>query len=208
MSKRSYRQHCALAQALDLVGERWTLLLVRELLSGRKRYNELLANLAGIGTNLLAARLRDLSVAGLVEHDGATYALTPRGAELEEAVLALARFGAPLLTERNPDDHWSASWNPVALKYAFRPERAKTLRVVVEYQIDGARTQARIRDGAIETAADARWKPDVVVRADGDTFLALAAGEIDPKQAEADGSLEVDGDRRAFRASLRAFGAS
>jgi DNA-binding HxlR family transcriptional regulator/putative sterol carrier protein len=211
MTRRTYRQHCALARALDLVGERWTLLVVRELLTSPKRYSNLLDNLPGMGTNLLAARLRGLQEAGLVDHDGTLYSLTPRGAELEPAVLALARFGAPLLAEGlaagNQDDLWRASWNVVALKYAFRPERARKLRGVLEYQVDGTRVQARLRDGTIETTAEPRWKPDVVVRTDGETLLALSSGELAFRQAEAEGALEIEGDRRLFRASLRAFGA-
>jgi len=209
MTRRSYRQHCALARALDLVGERWTLLVVRELLTGPKRYRDLLANLPGMGTNLLATRLRDLQEADLVEHDEAHYSLTPRGCELEPAVLALARFGAPLLAEGSGNggegDLWRASWNVVALKYAFDPKRARKLRGVIEYQVDDTRVQARLRDGTIETSPEPRWTPDVVLRADGSTFLALSSGALDPKQAEAEGALAVEGDRRLFRASLRAF---
>jgi len=208
MAKREYRQHCALARALDLVGERWTLLVVRELLTGSKRYKELLANLPGIGTNLLATRLSDLERAGLVERGDRSYSLTPRGSELEAAVLALARFGAPLLAEADGEVYWSASWNPIALKYAFRPERARRLRGTVEYRVDDSRVQARFRDGEIETAAESSWRPDVVVTTDGETFLALSAGELDPRDAEAEGSLEIAGDRALFRRSLRAFGVS
>jgi len=205
MARRSYRQHCALAQALDVVGERWTLLLVRELLTGPKRYKDLQAGLPGMGTNLLADRLKDLVHEGLVRHDGAEYALTARGAELEDAVLALARFGAPLLAERDSDDHWRADWNVVALKYAFRPERATRLRGVIEYRIDGTHVQARLEDGTIETSGTPRWKPDVVATADGETFLALAAAELDPDEAEESGVLTVDGSRRLWRGALRAF---
>ena len=205
MAKRSYHQRCALALALDQVGERWTLLLVRELLSGPKRYRDLLAGLPGIGTNLLAARLRDLEAAGLVERDPEGYRLTPRGVELEEAVVALARFGAPLLADADPGGHWQAHWNVIALQYAFRPERARKVRAVLEYRVDGTCVQARVREGTIETAGEERWKPDLVIRTDGETLLGLAAGEVDPRQAEAAGALELDGDRKLFRASLRFF---
>lgn len=206
MPKRSYRQHCALARALDVVGERWTLLLVRELLTGPKRYKELLEGLVGMGTNLLATRLRELAEAGLVEQDGTLYQLTERGAQLEPAILALARFGAPLLADSAQDDLWRASWNVVALKYAFQPERAKRTRGVIEYQVDGTCVQARIRDGTIQTTGEATWQPDVVLRTDGETLLALSRGELTAKDAEAKGRLSVDGDRRVFQASLRAFG--
>lgn len=205
MPKRSYHQHCALARALDLVGERWTLLLVRELLTGPKRYRTLVANLPGIGTNLLATRLRELSEAGLIERQGTDYLLTERGAALETSVLALARWGAPLLADAEEDAHWRASWNVVALKYAFRPERARSVRGVIEYRVDDSIVQARVHDGSIETTATERWTPDVTLHTDGPTLRALAAGELDPRDAEQDGRLRVEGSRRLFRSSLRVF---
>ncbi|MEM1453379.1 MAG: winged helix-turn-helix transcriptional regulator [Planctomycetota bacterium] len=205
MTRRTYAQRWALAHALDVVGERWTLLLIRELLTGPRRYGELLANLPGMGTNLLAARLKDLAAAGLIDKDEGTYALTARGAALEPAVLALARWGAPMLAEADEDEHWSATWNVVALKYSFRPDRARRARGVLEYRVDGTRVQARVRDGEIETSLEPRWDADVVLEADGETLLAIAGGTLDPDDAEADGALRVDGDRRLYRSSLRFF---
>ncbi len=205
MPKRSYQQNCALARALDVVGERWTLLLVRELLTGPKRYKELQANLPGMGTNLLAARLRELQELGVVDREERSYVLTERGRALEASVLALARWGAPLLAGAEPDALWRASWNVVALKYAFRPERAQRTRGVIEFRVDDTLVQARIANGEIATSAAETWPPDVVVRTDGETLLGLSAGELDPKDAEREGWLEVEGDRRLFRSALRIF---
>ncbi len=206
MPKRTYKQHCALARALDAVGERWTLLLVRELLTGPKRYKDLQQGLPGMGTNLLADRLKELVEGGLILRCAHGYSLTPRGAQLEEAIIALARFGAPLLGQRKPDEHWSASWNVVALKYAFNAVRAKTLEGVIEYRIDGSTVQARVDRGTIATASGPRWNPDVVATADGDTFLGIASGEVDPDSAERAGTLLLEGSRRVWRGALRAFG--
>lgn len=205
MTRRSYRQHCALARALDVVGERWTLLLVRELLCGPRRFKDLQAGLPGMGTNLLSDRLKELVEAGLLERQDMRYSLTPRGRELEAAVIALARFGAPLLGERSAQELWRADWNVLALKYAFRPERAKKTRGVIEYRIDDSRVQAKLHDGRLETSGEPRWKPDLVVSADGATFLEMASGELDPVVAEEEQRLEVEGDRRLWRTSLRAF---
>ncbi len=102
MARRTYQQRCALAQALDVVGERWSLLLVRELLSGPKRYGELREGPAGNGTNLPAARRKEHEAAEVVERGDGRYPLTARGRELEDAVVALARFGAPLLADADP----------------------------------------------------------------------------------------------------------
>lgn len=205
MPKRRYHQRCALARSLDVVGERWTLLLVRELLTGPKRYKELQANLPGMGTNLLAARLRELQGLGVVEHADPEYVLSERGRALEESVLALARWGAPLLADCEPDALWRASWNVVALKYAFRPERARNVEGVVEFQVDETRVQARIAQGTIATSAESPWAADVVLRTDGETLLALNTGELDAKDAEREGWLEIEGDRRLYRAALRMF---
>src|SRR3954464_15345772 len=102
--KRSYNQFCGLAKALDIVGERWTLLVVRNLLLGPRRYSDLLAELPGLTTNLLAKRLQDLEAAGLVERrDGrasngaVTYALTERGLALDPVVNELGRWGGALM---------------------------------------------------------------------------------------------------------------
>src|SRR5919198_3255075 len=111
MQKRSYDQWCAVARSLDVVGERWTLLIVRDLLIGPKRYSDLLAGLPGIGTNLLAQRLRELEARGLVERStlpppAATnvYRLTATGAALEPVVHALGRWGFQFLGLPRPSD--------------------------------------------------------------------------------------------------------
>ena len=130
MSKRSYRQYCSLARALDLVGERWTLLIVRELLSGPRRYQELLDNLPGIGTNLLAARLRELGDVSIVRKvllsapRVRAYELTEMGRALEPAVVELARWGVIVLGHPRPNDHWSAQWNTLALTARFQADKA------------------------------------------------------------------------------------
>src|SRR5262245_50097161 len=98
--RRSYDQWCAVARSLDIVGERWTMLIVRDLLIGPKRYKDILAGLPGIGTNLLARRLRELEARGVVERsvlpspaNATVYGLTAKGAALEPVVLALGRWG-------------------------------------------------------------------------------------------------------------------
>ncbi|MBO0875285.1 MAG: helix-turn-helix transcriptional regulator, partial [Pseudonocardia sp.] len=105
---RSYGQYCGLARALDVVGDRWNLLIVRQLLMAPSRYRELLDGLPGVATNLLADRLRDLETAGVVERrlaeegNAIVYALTPWGAELREPVEGLIRWSTPLMG-RGPD---------------------------------------------------------------------------------------------------------
>ena len=117
--KRSYKQNCALAYGLDIVGERWTLLIVRELLIADKRYGELLENLSGIGTNLLADRLKEMEARGLVNRFGGRYRLTDLGRELEPVVHAIVRFG--LLLNKADDSNWLTrpEWDVVALRALY-----------------------------------------------------------------------------------------
>ncbi len=139
MAKRSYRQNCSLAQAVDLLGERWTLLLVRDLLVAPRRFRDLERSLKGIGPNLLAARLKDLEAAGIVERcDGEgrarTYALTHSGVALEPAVLALVRWGLTHGPGNQPGFHHQDDWDLLALKALFRPHRAGPLELRVQYR--------------------------------------------------------------------------
>ncbi|TNE92744.1 MAG: transcriptional regulator [Deltaproteobacteria bacterium] len=130
---RSYKQFCGVAKALDVVGERWTLLLVRELMLGPRRYTDLLQALPGLTTNLLAARLKHLDDAGIIERrtlapPAATqvYALTEMGRELESVVLALGAFGARYLTEPG-DDTTNLRWAMVSMRRRWHGEGPGTL---------------------------------------------------------------------------------
>lgn len=108
---RSYRQYCGLARALDVVGERWTMLIVRDLLDGPRGYNQLLEGLPGIATNLLADRLRSLREIGVVQHrDDGRYELTSWGQDLRDAVYALGRWAGPLMAQPRGEDHFQPSW--------------------------------------------------------------------------------------------------
>ncbi|MFF8785936.1 winged helix-turn-helix transcriptional regulator [Streptomyces sp. NPDC015125] len=122
MPRRSYDQYCAVARALDAVGDRWTLLIVRELLGGSRRYTDLHADLPGVSTDMLASRLKDMERDGLVTRrrlapPGAAfvYELTPRGRALLSALTALADWGAPALDEKRPTDAVRAHWFAVPL---------------------------------------------------------------------------------------------
>lgn len=117
MPRRSYDQYCAVARALDAVGERWSLLIVRELLAGPRRYTDLHADLPGVSTDILAARLKQLEGDGLATRrklerpaSGTVYELTARGRELRPVIEALGQWGMPALGEQRPTDavreHW------------------------------------------------------------------------------------------------------
>jgi DNA-binding HxlR family transcriptional regulator len=153
--RRSYDDPCGAARALDVIGERWALLVVRELLFGPKRFTELSRGLPGMSQNVLAARLRELEFDGVVRNDRLgppastrVYELTPRGYELEELLVALSRWGraVPLDAIGRSARH-SVDALVLELKTAFHPDRAAALRVRVELCIEGDRFHAEIDEG-------------------------------------------------------------
>ncbi|MDQ0729163.1 helix-turn-helix domain-containing protein [Microbacterium sp. W4I20] len=196
---RSYGQFCGLARALDLVGERWNLLIVRELLPGPLRYNELKASLAGIASNLLAERLRTLEENGIVERRlgdaGVLYALTLWGAELREPMEALGRWGTPLVVSGRGGDAFHPRWLVLALPALLRGVSA-TPAVEVDLLIEGYSITLLID----ERGPHALHRPDLaagtVVEADPEIIVALAAGALTVEQARR--SLRIHGDARVL----------
>jgi DNA-binding HxlR family transcriptional regulator len=212
MSKRSYRQYCALARALDLVGERWTLLVVRELVSGPKRYKDLLDGLPGIGTNLLASRLRNLESAGVVRRSelappagSSVYELTERGRALEPAVMALGRWGAALMGPPHADDRVRPGWFAPALQAAFRPEAAREVDETYEFQLENEVFHVRVAGGAAEARQGPAVDPDLVVSCGLQTFLEVWTGLVPVDDALAENRLRIEGGRAALRRCLRLF---
>lgn len=202
MSDRSYRQFCGLARSLDVIGDRWSLLIVRELLTGPLRYNELLAGLPGIATNLLADRLRALQASGVVERriaepSGVAYALTAWGEQLREPVEALIRWSAPLMAGSDRHDTFNPRWLAVALGALLRDRTAEP-PVEIGIDVAGAIVALRIdRDGPHVTV-EPDQVPDTIFTATPETILGLAAGAIGPDDALVTGKRP--GDRRALRA--------
>jgi DNA-binding HxlR family transcriptional regulator len=200
MPARSYGQFCGLARALELVGERWALLVVRDLLTGAKRFTDLRRGLPRIPTNILATRLRELEAAGIVRRRLApgprgpvVYELTGYGRELEEVVLRLGLWGARSLGQPGPDDVLTADALVVALRATFRPEAARGHSFGVELRVGDAVVHARVADGAVHAAAGELPGADLVVRT-GPQLRALLAGELEPAEALAAGSVQVSGD--------------
>jgi DNA-binding HxlR family transcriptional regulator len=202
MARRTYHQYCATAHTLDLVGERWTLLLVRELLTGPKRFGDLLGSLGGMGTGLLASRLRFLQDEGLVEAvvlpapaRTPAYALTEAGADLGPAVLALARWGMRWASaERADDEAFRAGWAVLGMQAVFDPDAAGDLRAVYEFRVGDETFHARVEDGTVRTAQGAAQRPDVVLSTDPDTFAALVNGGGGLAEAVRAGTASVGGD--------------
>lgn len=136
MSRRSYDHYCAVSRALDLVGDRWSLLVVRELSAGPRRYSDLFADLPGISTDMLATRLKGLERDGVIIHrrNGmrSSYELTDTGRALRPVLDALAAWGTPLLGDRKPTDAVRAHWLALPLGRAIAsalPEGTVTVHI-------------------------------------------------------------------------------
>ncbi|MCP2262036.1 transcriptional regulator, HxlR family [Streptoalloteichus tenebrarius] len=181
MPRRSYDQFCPLARALDHLGERWTLLVVRELLGGPRRYSDLLADLPGVSTDVLAARLREMERDGLVARrrmprsTAHVYELAPAGRELAPVLAALAAWGGPRLGERRSTDSVREHWFAVPLAALLRPVLGSA---TVELRLGEVVLTLRVAEdpGYVDGPTEA---PDVVVETDLDTVTALVSGALD-----------------------------
>ena len=201
---RSYGQFCALARALDVVGDRWTLLIVRELATGPCRFRDLTDGLPGIAPNLLADRLRLLTAEGVIAHDDttATYQLTDRGAGLGGALKALARWGIPLMAHGQGSDRSRAHWLALAISAIFEgtmlnpPVRVQILTGTGEIEIAAHRH-------AIETRAGHALSPDATLHGPHELILGTLAGEISLAAAEKAG-LTISGSRPALHRLIEA----
>jgi DNA-binding HxlR family transcriptional regulator/putative sterol carrier protein len=208
--KRSYREYCAIARSLDLLGQRWTLLIVRDLFLGPQRYTDLQAGLPGIASDILTARLRTLEDEGLVRRrelpapaPATVYELTEAGRELGPLIRALGEVGLTLLDAPAPGQPINPGPIVMSLNLTFRPEEARGLTATYGLHLDGRSFTVAVDDGAVRTERGAPESPAASLRTDPRTLVALVRGETTTASAIADGALEVDGDR----AALRRFGA-
>jgi DNA-binding HxlR family transcriptional regulator/putative sterol carrier protein len=207
---KRYDEFCPIAHALSLVGERWALLVVRELLNGPKRYTDLVHGLPGIGTNILAARLRELETAGVVRRRklpppaaSTVYELTEYGAELNEAVYALGRWGARTLGPPKPGDELDPDWGVEAIPALFDARAAGDLDETWVLEIGDGVFTARIADGRVEASVGAAADADAVVKTDMETFYWLIAGGLEPAEALESGRVTIDGDPAVLERFVR-----
>jgi len=202
---RSYGQYCALAKALDVVGDRWTLLIVRELgLRGPSRYTDLRQGLPGIATNMLADRLREMEEHGIVRRDEAPppiatalFSLTERGEELLPVLFALGRWGAPLMGERAEDDEFRSHWLKYPLEHLFADADPEQPPVTVELRTGDQPVVVETDDGAIRVHAGSAEHPDAVVTGDPEAVIGLLRGQFDLRAAKRQG-VRVEGDTEAL----------
>jgi DNA-binding HxlR family transcriptional regulator len=198
-TKRTYGQYCALAVALDVVGERWTLLIIRELLIRPRRYAELLAALPGIGTNLLADRLRFLTEEGLIrpidpDNRRTGYELTKQGEALQPTVLALARWGLETMSDQAKAGDVRPDWAALGVQALIDDTRASAVDDDYLFLVDDEAFTISVRDCHAVARDGATDTPTLTVKTDAVTLLDVGMRKLDPVAALVAGRLEVSAD--------------
>jgi DNA-binding HxlR family transcriptional regulator len=211
MGKRSYGEACGIPRALDRIGERWALMVVRELLLGPKRFTDLREGLPHMSADVLAQRLRELEQNGIVERRilpppaaSKVYQLTDWGRELESVLIALGRWGARAPLSADCAD-MSLDSHIVSLQTLFDPLLAGDFAPSVELRLGEHVFALTIADGRLEAERGAAAKPDIAIVTDPCTLIALTHRELDLPEAIESGAAIVTGDKRAARRFLRLF---
>ena len=199
---RSYGDPCGIARALDLVGERWALLVVRELTFGPKRFTDLRAGLSGASPNVLSQRLRDLEAGGVIRRHtvGApTYELTERGCKLHPILLQLGRWGAQ--SSPRPPGPLSVDAFMVALESTFKPEAAADLSATFALRLVDDRFAVTVNHGSIAISRGTPRAPDATITCTPGVLRALVFGDQKLQGA----AVELEGDTRVARSFFRLF---
>jgi DNA-binding HxlR family transcriptional regulator len=213
MAPVRYPQFCALARAAELLGERWTLLIIRELLLSPKRFSDLRARLDGISTSVLAERLARLEDSGLLRRTfmeppaaSTVYELTEDGRALKPTVFALIRWGGRYLMPQRPGERVEPDWMRLAMA-AYVPKGPTPARSFnIRIPADEGEAIIHVRGGPGGTAIAAGPAPaDVEIAADFPTVLGLTVGLINPSDALKQGAIQAEGDLTALPAFPQLF---
>lgn len=209
MADKVYGHYCGLAKALDVIGERWTLLVVRELSLGPKRFSDLEAGLAGVSTSVLAERLTRLEEAGVLERRtmappaaSKVYALTGAGWELARAMVPLAGWGLRFLAARpkNPSEAFRPAWGLMFQSATFDRDLARGVHDVYEYHIDDSIVSVIVDDGEMRVVeAPSDRTPDVQIFADATTFTDVGLGRVRARTAIREKKMQLVGNAAAKR---------
>jgi DNA-binding HxlR family transcriptional regulator/putative sterol carrier protein len=185
---------------LDVIGERWTLLIVRELLMGPRRYSDLLADLPGVGTNLLADRLKFLVDKGVVRQIGQSggsrpaYELTETGEQLRPLVLGLARWGMEFVSDMSAEDTVRPHWGFLAVEAMIDPEKVSDIDERYEFRVEGEEFHVDVRDGSARAVRGPAENPAMRAITDAATFVQIGAARLTPLAAMVTGRLRLEGD--------------
>lgn len=215
MPEHRYQQYCGAARALDVVGDRWTLLIVRELILGPRRFTDLIDGLPGISRNLLAERLRALERDGVVGRKELpppaarqVYELTEDGRDLADAMVPLVAWGARRLGARRPGETFRPHWAALAMATFADSEAAKGVTETYQYLIGRKAFQFIVEDGSIQLHDGRAENPAVTVTTDEKTWGDLASGKTTSSSAVAQGALTIAGEPDAVSRLRRIFSRS
>lgn len=211
MAKQGYGQYCGLAHALDLIGQRWAILIIRDLLVGPRRFTDLRHGLPGIPSNILSTRLKELEDAEVITRralprpsNAVVYELTDYGQGLEETVIALGRWGARTLGEPEPGDAITVDSMVMALRSTFHPENTVDADITYELRLGDIVLTAHVHHELLDVTDGAAADPDLVITT-GPAVKAIMAGEITPEDAIKQGSVAVVGDPALLEDFARTF---
>jgi DNA-binding HxlR family transcriptional regulator/putative sterol carrier protein len=211
-SKRSYGDACGIARALDVVGERWSLMVVRELLLGPKRFTDIRAGLPHVSPDVLAQRLRDLEQAGIVNHRrlpppyaSQVYELTASGRALEPVLIELGRWGGANAPPPRDEMCMSLDAYIVSLRTLFDPVRAGDFAARLELRLGDERFRVTIADGRVEAGRGELPDADAAIETDPRTLLDVLHGHRPLAEALASGAMRLAGDKRKARRFTELF---
>src|SRR5215210_1167097 len=212
MPEHRYQQYCALARALDIAGDRWTLLIVRELAPGPRRFTDLINGLPGISRKLLTERLRALEREGVVARRQLpppaarqVYELTDAGRDLAEAMGPLIAWGLRRLGERKPTESLRARWHAVGMAALADREAARGVSETYQFLVGDSAFHFTVDDGSIELHDGRTQDPAVVVTTDDKTWADIASGKITTSSAAGTGALTFAGAPQAAKRLRRIF---
>ncbi len=210
MTERSYAQFCGVARALDVLGSRWTLLIVRNLLLGPRRYSVLLAELPGITTNVLAARLQHLEANGLAERvvddDHNAWALSAEGALLEPIVMELGRFGSRTMKAPKRSERVDVGWGLLSAKRRYRGGLVLSVELRLQLPKEGMRVfSLDFSPQYLQVQDRAAHAPDLVVTMAGEVFRAVFFGGSSVDALIGEGAVVVAGSEASWCAFKQAL---
>ena len=210
---KSYEEACGLAKALDLLGERWTLLVIRQLMFGPQRFTDLEGGLPGVPTSLLSNRLKELSEAGIIEKRilpppaaSTVYELTEAGRELEDSIVSLARWGGRFGSPVGKHDVFNPQCMALGLLWLFRPAEARNIKATYEVRAFGNIVSAVVDRGEIRVATGPADRPDLVVEVlDRAVGQAMSTGQLPASDAMTSDQARIHGTEEALRDFMRIF---
>jgi DNA-binding HxlR family transcriptional regulator len=211
MGRRRYHHYCPVARALDVVGERWSLLIARELLLGPRRFTDLADGLPGIGSSILTSRLMDLERSGLVTKRtlpppaaSVVYELTDLGRGLAPVLVALADWGMNLLGDPRDDDEVRSSWLVLGLAATAKPA-VPVPDGTYELRVDDETFNVRSHDGHLQSAHGPAPNPQATITLTAEALAAIGGGELQVPSREADRLIAIEGDAAGARRLLESL---